>query len=49
VARHVFEHGKLPEGFADVPNKEWLTRRAVYDDVVRSWATGTGRPVRDLP
>ena len=49
TARHVFEHGVLPEGVWSMPNKEWLTRQGVYDDVIRRWAERTGRPVRTLP
>ncbi len=49
MARHVFEHGSLPERSWGVPNKEWLTRQGVYDDVIRRWAARTDRPVRTLP
>jgi 2-methylisocitrate lyase-like PEP mutase family enzyme len=49
MARYVFEHRNRPEELRGVPNKNWLTGQAAYDDVIRRWAARTGRPVRDLP
>ena len=49
TSRYVLEHRRLPEGFEGVPMKGDLLQSAVYDDLIRRWAAGTGRPVRDLP
>ena len=49
MARHVFEHGTLPERPGRHSQQEWLTRQPDYDDVIVRWARRTGRPVRTLP
>jgi hypothetical protein len=49
MSQYVLEHGTLPEGFEGVPMKRELLQESVYDDLIRGWASKTGRPVRELP
>jgi 2-methylisocitrate lyase-like PEP mutase family enzyme len=45
-ATYLREHGELPADAFGIPRKDELIDQGVYDEVVATWATRTGRPVR---
>ena len=49
VARHLFEHGDVPPEAYGFPEKDTLIDQDLYDEVVRTWARRTGRPVVGEP
>ena len=44
--RHLLEHGDLPPEAYAFAEKDALIGEGAYDEVVRAWATRTGRPLR---
>jgi hypothetical protein len=46
LARHLREHGDVPDGAFGFDDKDELIGQTPYDDIVRRWSTATGRPVR---
>jgi 2-methylisocitrate lyase-like PEP mutase family enzyme len=49
MSQYVLEHGTLPDGFEGVPMKRELLQESLYDELIRAWASKTGRPIRELP
>jgi Phosphoenolpyruvate phosphomutase len=47
-ATYLREHGELPPEAFGFPDKDELIDQGLYDSVISSWATFTGRPVRKL-
>jgi 2-methylisocitrate lyase-like PEP mutase family enzyme len=45
LARHLFAHGDVPPEAYGFPDKDELIDQGRYDDVIRTWARRTGRPV----
>ena len=45
MAAHLLAHGDVPAEAFELPDKEALIDQEFYDDVVRTWARRTGRPV----
>lgn len=45
-AKHLLEHGELPEEAFGFPDKDELIRQTEYDRLITQWATTTGRPLR---
>jgi 2,3-dimethylmalate lyase len=46
LATQLFEHGDLPAEVFGFPDKDLLIHQGAYDEIVRTWAVHTGRPVR---
>ncbi len=46
LATHLRDHGDVPDGSFELPDKEILIDEVGTDQLVQTWATRTGRPVR---
>ena len=46
LATRLLADGDLPVEVATMPDKDLLIDQGGYDDLVRTWAQRTGRPVR---
>jgi hypothetical protein len=47
-ATYLWQHGELPHDAFGIPGKDDLIDQGLYDQVVATWATRTGRPVRPV-
>jgi len=46
LATYLFEHGELPPVAFGFPAKDVLINQGLYDSIVSTWASRTGRPIR---